>query len=52
MKNGRGGGLSLDLGGVGEMVVLFCKKLPQLWQIETELFTSNFTNRVVHGRRC
>ena len=28
-----GGGCRLDLGGGGAMVVLFCKKLPQLWEI-------------------
>ena len=28
-----GGGCRLDLGGGGTMVVLFCKKLPQLWEI-------------------
>ena len=31
-----GGGVGrcrLDLGGGGAMVVLFCKKLPQLWEI-------------------
>ena len=28
-----GGGCRLDLGGGGAMVVLFCKKLPQLCEI-------------------
>jgi len=28
-----GGGGRLDLGGGGAMVVLFCKKLSQLWEI-------------------
>ena len=41
------------------MVVLFCKKLPQLWEIflviremnkpvMAKRFTNNYTNRVVH----
>ena len=45
------------------MVVLFCKKLPQLWEnflfiremkepmmaIQGKLFTTNYTNGVVHA---
>ena len=56
---GGRGGCRLDLGGDGAMVVLFCKKLPQLWEIFLVIremnkpvmekrFTNNYTNRVVH----
>jgi len=52
-------GCRLDLGGGGAMVVLFCKKIPQLWEIflfirkmnepvMAKLFTTNHTNGVVH----
>ena len=59
---GEGGGCRLDLGGGNAMVVLCCRKLPQLWEIflflretnepvmaiRAQLFTTNYTNRVVH----
>ena len=32
-QRGGGGGCRLDLGGGNAMVVLCCRKLPQLWEI-------------------
>ena len=41
MKNGRGEGCRLDLGGGGETIVLICKKLPTVVANRDKLFTTN-----------
>ena len=45
-----GGGCRLDLGGGGAMVVLFCKKLPQLWEIFLVIREMNEPVMAIRGK--
>ena len=44
------GGCRLDLGGGGAMVVLLCKKLPQLWEIFLVIREMNEPVMAIRGK--
>ena len=46
---GGGGRCLLHLGGGGSMVVLFCKKLPQLWEMRLFIREKNEPMMAIRG---